>query len=150
MVVAAAGPIDQAELCRYAQDAFGGLKPRGPEISEARPSFHGAELLYRAEDSEQGGSAHFAVGYEGVSWTHEDAITFMVMQSTLGNYKKGRASFRQNYQATASPPASHMQRRVRKPFRPSTRATRTRAFSAFTQHARKEPWRAAWENYFMA
>lgn len=89
MVIAAAGPIEHAELVRYAEEAFSGLRPGGQPSVEERPPFCGAELLYRAEEPEPGSSAHFAVGYEGVPWTHDDAITFMVMQSTVGNYKKG-------------------------------------------------------------
>merc|ERR1719382_2083010 len=89
MVVAAAGPVDHAELVGFAEDLFGGFRSReaaGPRPVEPKPQFCGAELLYR---SDEGGLAHFAVGYEGVPWTHPDSITFMVIQSIIGNYKRG-------------------------------------------------------------
>eukprot|EP00928_Gymnodinium_smaydae_P088717 TRINITY_DN7277_c0_g1_i1.p1 TRINITY_DN7277_c0_g1~~TRINITY_DN7277_c0_g1_i1.p1 ORF type:complete len:478 (+),score=110.02 TRINITY_DN7277_c0_g1_i1:85-1518(+) len=95
MVLAAAGPVDHAQFVAHANDLFGGFKPRpagGSAAAEAetadRPKFCGAELLYRSNEPE-GGLAHFAVGYEGVAWTHPDSITLMVMQSIIGNYKRG-------------------------------------------------------------
>jgi len=54
---------------------------------EARPEFCGAELLYKTDETD--GLAHFAVGYEGVSWTHPDSLIFMTIQSIIGNYKRG-------------------------------------------------------------
>jgi len=91
MVVAAAGPVDHAELVRHAEELFGGFpaKPAVPTrpAGEAKPAFCGAELLYKAE--EPGSLAHFAVGYEGVPWTHPDSLTFMTIQSIIGSYKRG-------------------------------------------------------------
>jgi len=90
MVIAAAGPVDHEELVREASEKFKWFKPAGSQPSrepEPKPAFCGAELLYRTE--EPGALAHFAVGYEGVPWTHPDSITFMVMQSIIGNYKRG-------------------------------------------------------------
>jgi processing peptidase subunit beta len=89
MVVAAAGPVDHAELVNHADELFGGFKRSvTTPPKEARPKFCGYELLYRTNE-EAGGLAHLAVGYEGVPWTHPDSITFMVMQSIIGNYKRG-------------------------------------------------------------
>jgi len=89
MVVAAAGPVDHAEVVRHTEELFGGLRrsPEGLGRSEAKPSFCGSELLYRTEET--GGLSHLAVGYEGVPWTDPDSITFMVIQSIIGSYKRG-------------------------------------------------------------
>jgi len=86
MVIAAAGPVDHAEFVKIAETQFGGLKRGSVPPVEEKPEFCGTELLYGTDD---GSPVHFAVGYEGVPWTHPDALTFMVMQSILGNYKRG-------------------------------------------------------------
>merc|ERR1712187_594252 len=68
---------------------FSGFKPSSATPREdRRPKFCGSELLYRTVD-EEGSLSHFAIGYEGETWTHPDSITFMVMQSIIGNYKRG-------------------------------------------------------------
>lgn len=93
MVIAAGGPVDHAELVKVAEEMFGGLPAkRSPEAQDqlgSKPKFCGSELLYRSAVHEEGALAHLAVGYEGVSWTHPDSITFMVMQTILGFYKRG-------------------------------------------------------------
>jgi len=89
MVLAAAGPIDHGELARLAEDMFGEFKPpAAPAMPVPKPKFCTAELLYHSEE-EAGGTAHFAVGYEGVPWTDPDSLTFMIMQSIIGSYKRG-------------------------------------------------------------
>merc|ERR1719203_2360197 len=91
MVIAAAGPVDHQELVREAEEKFRFFRPRSAAAGrepEPTPAFCGAELLYRT-DEEPDALAHFAVGYEGVPWTHPDSITFMVMQSIIGSYKRG-------------------------------------------------------------
>jgi processing peptidase subunit beta len=88
MVLAAAGPIDHEELVKYAEDRLSVFKSSGaPRPDEKRPQFTGAELLYHSDNED--GLAHFAVGWEGVPWTHPDSITFMVMQSITGSFKRG-------------------------------------------------------------
>jgi processing peptidase subunit beta len=92
MVVAAAGPVDHEDFVRHADELFGGFKSRSQsEINSSnivkKPQFCGAELLYRTD--EVGALAHFAVAYEGVPWTDPDSFTFMIMQSIVGNYKRG-------------------------------------------------------------
>mmetsp|Transcript_98765 Transcript_98765/g.180655 ORF Transcript_98765/g.180655 Transcript_98765/m.180655 type:complete len:474 (-) Transcript_98765:79-1500(-) len=86
MVLAAAGPVDHGELVALAEQKFTVSRGTGAPRQEERPHFMGAELLYHSDD---GGLAHFAVGYEGVPWTSPDSITFMVMQSIIGSYKRG-------------------------------------------------------------
>mmetsp|Transcript_3752 Transcript_3752/g.11890 ORF Transcript_3752/g.11890 Transcript_3752/m.11890 type:complete len:481 (-) Transcript_3752:76-1518(-) len=90
MVIAAAGPVDHRELTQYSEEFFSGFGqgPGGTAAPvEEKPQFCGAELLYRSEEAS--GLAHFAVGYEGVPWTHPDSITFMVIQTIIGSYKRG-------------------------------------------------------------
>eukprot|EP00434_Breviolum_minutum_P037499 symbB.v1.2.033248.t1/scaffold4103.1/size44635/6 len=86
IVVAAAGPVDHGELVRNSEELFSHFRSGDGKRKEEKPAFYGAELLYRSE--EEGSLAHFAVGYEGVPWTHPDSLTFMVIQSIIGNYKK--------------------------------------------------------------
>lgn len=91
MVIAAAGQIDHQYFTRLAAEHFGGLRRPAPgagSVQQAKPPFCGAELLYRS-DEEASGPAYFAVGYEGVPWTHPDSIAFMVIQSIIGSYKRG-------------------------------------------------------------
>ncbi|CAJ1346284.1 unnamed protein product [Effrenium voratum] len=86
IVVAAAGPVDHGELVQHSEELFCHFRPGTGKRKEETPSFYGAELLYRSE--EENSLAHFAVGFEGVSWTHPDSLTFMVIQSIVGNYKR--------------------------------------------------------------
>jgi len=91
MVVAAAGPVEHGEFVRHAEELFGGVPQRranGPKRQpQEKPDFCGAELLYKTD--EPGASAHFAIGYEGVPWTHPDSLTFMTIQSIIGSYRRG-------------------------------------------------------------
>jgi len=96
MVIAAAGPVDHKELVQEVAEKFQFFKPRSASAGrepEPTPAFCGAELLYRTDEAakaeEPDALAHFAVGYEGVPWTDPDSITFMVMQSIIGSYKRG-------------------------------------------------------------
>jgi len=89
MVVAAAGPLDHAELVECTEKLFTGCRPsRAIPVGE-KPTFCEAELLYNNEGPD--GLAHFAVAFEGVSWVSPDAMTLMVMQSILGAYKRDDA-----------------------------------------------------------
>ncbi|CAE8605125.1 unnamed protein product [Polarella glacialis] len=87
MVVAASGPMKHEELVKLAEQAFGGVKAGPPVVGSTRPYFCGAELIYR--NDEMGPLAYISVGWEAVPWKSPDAVTFMVMQSIIGSYKKG-------------------------------------------------------------
>jgi len=88
MVIAAAGNVDHKEIVQLAEQNFGKLpavhSPIKPPVT--KPYFCGSELLYR--NDEMGPIAHVAIGFEGVPWTSPDAVTFMVMQATLGSFKR--------------------------------------------------------------
>mmetsp|Transcript_5779 Transcript_5779/g.15568 ORF Transcript_5779/g.15568 Transcript_5779/m.15568 type:complete len:474 (-) Transcript_5779:402-1823(-) len=86
MVIAATGPMKHAELVKLATAAFGGVKAGGPAAYGEKPYFCGAELIYR--NDEMGPTAYISVGWEAVPWKSPDAVTFMVMQSIIGSYKK--------------------------------------------------------------
>jgi len=86
MVLAASGPVKHEELVKFATAAFGGFKAGAPAPLTEKPYFCGAELIYR--NDEMGAFAHCAVGFEGVPLKSPDAVTFMVMQSIIGSYKK--------------------------------------------------------------
>jgi processing peptidase subunit beta len=85
MVIAATGAVKHEELVKLAAGAFGGVKAGTTTYGE-KPYFCGAELLYR--NDEMGPTAYIAVGWEAVPWKSPDAVTFMVMQSIIGSYKK--------------------------------------------------------------
>merc|ERR1712151_1062706 len=56
------------------------------QVLDDRPYFCGAELIYR--NDEMGPTAYISVGWEGVPHKSPDAVTMMVMASTIGSYKK--------------------------------------------------------------
>lgn len=85
MVIAASGALKHEELVKLASDAFGGVKAGRPQPT-SKPYFCGAELIYR--NDEMGPTAYMSVGWEAVPWRSPDAVTFMVMSSIIGSYKK--------------------------------------------------------------
>merc|ERR1719171_1144750 len=87
MVLAATGPIKHEELVKLATASFGGVKAGTPTIYDSKPYFCGAELIYR--NDEMGPTAYVSVGWEGVPYKSQDAVTFMVMAQIIGNYRKG-------------------------------------------------------------
>merc|ERR1719203_440529 len=87
MVVAAAGPVTHAEVVQLATASLGGVATGAPKPAVDKPYFCGAELLYR--NDEMGPTAYIAAGFEGVPWRSPDAVTFMLMEHIIGNYKKG-------------------------------------------------------------
>merc|ERR1712032_756077 len=74
-------------LVAKATEALGGMKSGTPVEVATKPYFCGAELIYR--NDEMGPTAYISVGWEGVPWRSPDAVTFMVLQSIIGSYKKG-------------------------------------------------------------
>jgi processing peptidase subunit beta len=87
MVLVAAGNVNHGEVVEVAESSFGNWKSFAPSAYAAKPYFCGSELLYR--NDEMGPTAHICLGFESVPWKSPDAITFMVMQWLIGNYKKG-------------------------------------------------------------
>jgi len=88
MAFAVAGPVKHEDVVALAASTLGGVKAGAPPPAAAtKPYFCGAELIYR--NDEMGPTAYISVGWEGVPWKSPDAVTFMVMQSIMGSYKKG-------------------------------------------------------------
>merc|ERR1712032_715461 len=87
MVFAAVGPMQHEAVVKLASAALGSVPPSVLVPGWQRPYFCGAELIYR--NDEMGPTAYISVGWEGVPWRSPDAVTFMVMQSIIGSYKKG-------------------------------------------------------------
>mmetsp|Transcript_47682 Transcript_47682/g.102117 ORF Transcript_47682/g.102117 Transcript_47682/m.102117 type:complete len:474 (+) Transcript_47682:191-1612(+) len=90
MVVAAAGPVNHKEFVKHAEELFGTFptRPRRGPRFEPKPIFTGSELVYKTP-RELGEFANFAIGYEGVPWANPDCFAMMVIQSIIGNYKRG-------------------------------------------------------------
>jgi len=86
MVLAATGPVKHEELVKLAEASLGGVKAGAPAPYTTKPYFCGAELIYR--NDEMGPTAYISVGWEAVPWRSPDAVTFMVMSSIIGSYKK--------------------------------------------------------------
>merc|ERR1712176_1203277 len=73
---------------KLAANSLGGIKSGATPVGQTKPYFCGAELIYR--NDEMGPTAYIAVGWEAVPWKSPDAVTFMVMQSIIGSYKKNQ------------------------------------------------------------
>jgi processing peptidase subunit beta len=86
-VLVATGPVAHAEVVELAQAGFGHMTKAKLKPVGTRPYFCGAELLYR--NDEMGPTAYIAAGFESVPWRSPDAVTFMLMESLIGHYKKG-------------------------------------------------------------
>lgn len=84
MVVAAAGAVDHDELTKLAGDYFGGvpsIAPDGLSYESEASLFSGSDVRHYDDDMPL---AHFALAFEGLSWTHPDVFTLMLCQSLLG------------------------------------------------------------------
>jgi processing peptidase subunit beta len=106
MVLAAAGAVDHDELATLAGDYFGGVPTVAPEglSYEALPSlFTGSDVREYNDDMPL---AHFALAFEGLSWTHPDVFPLMLCQSLLGAVDKKNTSGK----FTSSPLAKYLAR----------------------------------------
>lgn len=91
MVVAAAGGVKHDELSGLAQKYFTNL-PNDPkatdpviELARQKPRFTGSEIRIRDDSMDL---VHFAIAAEGVSWSHPDYYTFMVIQQIVGSWDR--------------------------------------------------------------
>ncbi|OMH81478.1 Mitochondrial-processing peptidase subunit beta [Zancudomyces culisetae] len=90
MVLVGAGSVKHDELVKLAEAKFGGLKPSNPpfalQTTRAKPPrFWGSEVRVRNDDIPQ---AHIALAVQGVSWSHPDYFTMLVLQSIVGNWDR--------------------------------------------------------------
>ena len=88
MVIAGAGAIDHAEFCQIAGEHFGSL-PTAPksglEVAMDPAIFTGSDIRVKFDSDD---TAHFALAFEGASWTSEYAFPLMLMQTMLGSYDR--------------------------------------------------------------
>lgn len=85
MVVVGAGAVDHDALVKEVAAKFANL-PAGSAsaadmVKSSPAAFTGSEIRFRNDDMPK---CHLAIAVEGVSWSHPDAITLMVMQAMLG------------------------------------------------------------------
>eukprot|EP01066_Platyproteum_vivax_P015956 Platyproteum_vivax@DN6976_c0_g1_i2.p1 len=89
MVLVGVGSIEHADLVKLAETHFGQVPQsvtRGVPAPSNKPYWLGSQLIHR--NDEMGPLAHFAIGYEGVSWTSPDSVAFMLMQQLVGTYRR--------------------------------------------------------------
>ena len=95
MVVAASGAVDHDQLVKLSGDYFGKVPTEAPPgyDFEYEPSlFSGGDVRDYNDDMDYG---HFALAFEGLSWTDPDVYVLMLAQSLIGTYdvKRGGAQF---------------------------------------------------------
>jgi len=85
MVLAAAGAVNHEEIVALTEKHFSGL-PSSADFG-VRPAspFTGSQILVRDDTLEE---AHVAVAVKGVSWSHPDYFTFMVLQAIIGSWDR--------------------------------------------------------------
>lgn len=85
MVLSAAGGIDHDEIVRLAEDLFGHMSP-GQDTGYEPAKFQGGE--YRTVKKLE--QAHFALGFEGPSYSDPDIYTAQIYTSALGGGMSSR------------------------------------------------------------
>jgi len=104
MVLAASGAVDHDELVSLSGEYFGGVPtnaPSGFEFEYEPSLFSGADVRDHNDDMELG---HFALAFEGLSWTDPDVFPLMLSQSLLGSFDRQNPST----QFTGSALAGHI------------------------------------------
>jgi processing peptidase subunit beta len=90
VVVAASGAVDHDALVTMTGDHFGGMQeaaPPGYDFEYLPSLFTGGDVRDFNDGMELG---HFALAFEGLSWTDPDVYTLMLAQSLLGVYDANR------------------------------------------------------------
>lgn len=91
MVVAASGAVNHDQVCELANKNFATL----PQTSDFDFSslgnfeFTGSDVRVRDDAAPQ---VNAALAFEGVSWSDPDYVTFMLIQSLVGNWDRGMGS----------------------------------------------------------
>ncbi|PWA98709.1 Metalloenzyme, LuxS/M16 peptidase-like protein [Artemisia annua] len=89
MVISASGAVKHEELVEQVKKTFTKLSANPlttSQIVEKEPAmFTGSEIRMRDDDAPL---AHFAVAFNGTSWTDPDSIALMVIQAMLGSWDK--------------------------------------------------------------
>jgi len=88
MVLAAAGAVNHDQIVSLAEKHFSSLpvsKSSESVIERPKTNFTGSQLLVRDDTMD---AAHIAIAVEGVSWSHPDYFTFMVLQTLVGSWDR--------------------------------------------------------------
>jgi len=86
MVLVGAGGVSHEQLVSLAEKKFGSVSAaHTEEAQEGKPRFTGA-LIQERDDSIP--TAHFAMAFESVGWTHPDYYVFQVLQAIIGSWDK--------------------------------------------------------------
>jgi len=85
MVLVGAGGVNHEELVQHAEKSFGSVSSVAPSTQEKKPRFVGS-LIQERDDSFS--TAHFAMAFESVGWSHPDYYAFQVLQSIIGSWDR--------------------------------------------------------------
>jgi len=85
MVLAASGAIKHDEIVALAEKHFAGLPSSIDPVIRPPTAYTGSQILVRDDTMED---AHVAVAVRGVSWSHPDYFTFMVLQTIIGSWDR--------------------------------------------------------------
>lgn len=88
MVLAGAGGIKHEELVALGQKHFSSVPSSAVNPLNFRvpkPEFTGSMITVRDDDVE---AAHVVISMEGVSWSHPDYFTFLVVQQIIGSWDR--------------------------------------------------------------
>lgn len=91
MVVAASGAVNHDQVCDLANKSFANL-PQSSDFDFGTLGsfdFTGSDVRVRDDSAHE---AHLAIAFEGVSWSDPDYVTFMIIQSLVGNWDRGMGS----------------------------------------------------------
>jgi processing peptidase subunit beta len=85
MVIAAAGGIKHEEVVALAEKHFTGLPTTTAFTPRDKTAYTGSLVVVRDDTMEE---AHVALAVQGVSWSHPDHYTFMVLQTLVGSWDR--------------------------------------------------------------
>jgi len=85
MVLAAVGGIKHDDIVAHTEKYFAGLNNKSVLPVPKKAPFTGSQMLVRDDTMEL---AHVAIAVEGVSWSHPDYFTFLIIQTIVGNWDR--------------------------------------------------------------
>jgi len=86
MVLVGAGGVNHEQLVSLAEKSFGSVSSSVPQSGKTvKPVFTGS-LIQERDDSFS--TAHFAMAFESVGWSHPDYYAFQVLQSLVGSWDR--------------------------------------------------------------
>ncbi|PRP87040.1 hypothetical protein PROFUN_04776 [Planoprotostelium fungivorum] len=85
MVLVGAGGVSHEQLVSLADKHFGSLSATAEATESEKPTFTGS-LVQERDDSLH--TAHFAMAFESVGWSHPDYYVFQVLQAIIGSWDR--------------------------------------------------------------